>query len=165
MKRMSRFIVKRRVLVLIVAVLLLIPSVMGMAATHINYDILSYLPEDLESVIGERYLENDYKLASTAMVTIENMPARQVQDLKEEIKKIDGVGKVLWVDDLTDITVPKEMLPQDVQDIFYGKNDATLVMVTFEDTMSSETTMSAIKSMKKLLDKDCFIGEIGRAHV
>ena len=155
---MSRFIVKRRVLVLIVAVLLLIPSVMGMAATHINYDILSYLPEDLESVIGERYLENDYKLASTAMVTIENMPARQVQDLKEEIKKIDGVGKVLWVDDLTDITVPKEMLPQDVQDIFYGKNDATLVMVTFEDTMSSETTMSAIKSMKKLLDKDCFIG-------
>ena len=69
MKRMSRFIVKRRVLVLIVAVLLLIPSVMGMAATHINYDILSYLPEDLESVIGERYLENDYKLASTAMVT------------------------------------------------------------------------------------------------
>jgi predicted RND superfamily exporter protein len=146
------------VLVLIVAVLLLIPSVMGMAATHINYDILSYLPEDLESVIGERYLENDYKLASTAMVTIENMPARQVQDLKEEIKKIDGVGKVLWVDDLTDITVPKEMLPQDVQDIFYGKNDATLVMVTFEDTMSSETTMSAIKSMKKLLDKDCFIG-------
>ncbi len=158
MKRMSRFIVKRRVLVLIVAVLLLIPSVMGMAATHINYDILSYLPEDLESVIGERYLENDYKLASTAMVTIENMPARQVQDLKEEIKKIDGVGKVLWVDDLTDITVPKEMLPQDVQDIFYGKNDATLVMVTFEDTMSSETTMSAIKSMKKLLDKDCFIG-------
>ena len=92
------------------------------------------------------------------MVTIENMPARQVQDLKEEIKKIDGVGKVLWVDDLTDITVPKEMLPQDVQDIFYGKNDATLVMVTFEDTMSSETTMSAIKSMKKLLDKDCFIG-------
>ena len=158
LKRMSRFIVKRRVLVLIVAVLLLIPSVMGMAATHINYDILSYLPEDLESVIGERYLENDYKLASTAMVTIENMPARQVQDLKEEIKKIDGVGKVLWVDDLTDITVPKEMLPQDVQDIFYGKNDATLVMVTFEDTMSSETTMSAIKSMKKLLDKDCFIG-------
>ena len=70
LKRMSRFIVKRRVLVLIVAVLLLIPSVMGMAATHINYDILSYLPEDLESVIGERYLENDYKLASTAMVTI-----------------------------------------------------------------------------------------------
>lgn len=158
MKRISHFIVKRRVLVLIVAFLLLIPSVMGMMATHINYDILSYLPSDLESVIGERYLENDYKLASTAMVTIENMPARQVQQLKEKIKKIDGVEQALWVDDIADITVPKEMLPKDVQDIFYGKNDATLMMVTFGDTMSSETTMNAIKSMKKLLDKNCFIG-------
>ena len=158
LKRMARFVVKRRVLVLIIAVLLLIPSCLGAMATHINYDILSYLPSDLESVIGERYLENDYKLASTAMVTIEHMPARQVQKLKGDIQKIDGVEHVLWADDIADITVPKEMLPQDVQDIFYGKNDATLLMVTFGDSISSELTMNAIKTMKSVLDKDCFIG-------
>lgn len=158
MKRISHFVVKRRVLVLIIACLLLIPACLGEMATHINYDILSYLPSDLESVIGEQYLENDYRLASTAMVTIENMPARQIQSLKQDIQNLDGVENVLWVDDIADITIPKEMLPQDVQDIFYGKNDATLVLVTFGDSMSSETTMDAIKAMKGMLDKNCFIG-------
>ena len=158
MKRFSEFVVKHRVLVLVIAVLLLIPSVFGAMATHINYDILSYLPSDLGSIIGERYLEEDYKLASTAMVTVENMPAKQVQKMKEEMKQIDGIEHVVWVDDIADLSVPKEMLPEDVQKIFYGKGDSTLLLVTFTGNTSSESTINAIKQMKKVLDKDCFIG-------
>ncbi len=158
MKGFARWIVKHRIFVLILAVLLLIPSVFGMMATHINYDILNYLPENLDSVIGERYLEDDYKLASTAMVTVEGMRPIEVQELKAQIKGIEGVEHVIWVDDVADITVPKEMLPEDVQKLFYGKNDSTLLLVTFSDTISSGSTMNAIGQMKKILDEKAFIG-------
>lgn len=158
MKRFADFIVKHKIFVLVLSVLLLIPAFLGAAATHINYDILSYLPSDLESIIGEQYLENDYKMASTAMVTVENMEARDVVKLKEDIKQIPGVDRAVWVDDFVDTTIPKEMLPEDVQNIFYGKNDAKLILVTFEDTISSESTMNAIAKMKTVLNKDCFIG-------
>jgi predicted RND superfamily exporter protein len=158
MHRFAKWIVKKRIVILVLAVLLLIPSVIGMAATHINYDILSYLPKDLESIIGEQYLENDFKLASTAMVTVENMKPKQVQELKADLNEIDGVEKVLWIDDLTDISVPKEMLPEDLQGVFYGEGDATLLVVTFTDSTSSESTIEAITQMKKTLNKDCFIG-------
>lgn len=158
MKRFADFIVKHKILVLVLSVLLLIPAFLGAAATRINYDILSYLPSDLESIIGEQYLENDYKMASTAMVTVENMESKDVVKLKDDIKQIPGVDKSIWVDDFIDTTIPKEMLPEDVQDIFYGKNDAKLILVTFEDTISSESTMNAIAKMKTVLNKDCFIG-------
>lgn len=158
MKRFADFIVKHKIFVLVLSVLLLIPAFFGAAATHINYDILSYLPSDLESIIGEQYLENDYKMASTAMVTVENMEARDVVKLKEDIKQIPGVDRAVWVDDFVDTAIPREMLPEDVQNIFYGKNDAKLILVTFEDTISSESTMNAIAKMKTVLNKDCFIG-------
>lgn len=158
LKRFAEFLVKHRIFVLILAAVLLIPSVLGAAATHINYDILSYLPADLESVLGEQILENDYKMASTAMVTVENMPDWQVVNLKEDIGKIDGVDQVVWVDDFSDISIPREMLPQDVQDIFYGESGSTLILVTFGDTISSKSTMDAIGQMKQVLGRDCFIG-------
>lgn len=158
MKWLAQWIVHRRALVLILAVALLIPCIFGAMATHINYDILSYLPPELESVLGERILDEDYHMASTAMVTVQHLPMRQVLSLKADISAIQGVEKVFWVDDLADVAIPKEMLPQDMRDIFYGEGDATLLLVTFEGAASSESTMNAISQMKQVLQKDCFIG-------
>ena len=111
MERFARWIVKHRKTVLVIAVLLLIPSVFGAIGTYINYDILTYLPPELDSMIGEEYLEDDFKTASTAMITIENMPTAQILSLKEKISAVDGVDTVMWISDMLDVSVPKEILP------------------------------------------------------
>ncbi len=157
MNKAARFIVKKRVLVLVIAILLLIPSVIGYFATFTNYDILSYLPKDLDSMIGQKYLEEDFQMASTAMLVVDNMEAKHVQKLKEKVADVDGVKKVLWVDDIMDISVPKEMIPSDFQKTFYSDN-GTVLLVTFDDTTASESTFSAIKQIKKVAGKECFLG-------
>ncbi len=159
MKRFAKVIVKHRVLVLVLAVLLLIPSFIGVAGTYINYDILSYLPDNLESVRGENVLDEDFKMAGTAMITVENMTNSDVLKLKSDIQEIDGVNKVLWTDDIADLSIPKEMFPKDIQKMFYSDDgDATLIIVTFHDTSSSKRTMDAIEGIKGVLKKDCFLG-------
>ena len=158
MERMTRFVVKRRRLVLMVASLLLVLSIFGVIGTRINYDILSYLPSDLESMEGESYLEDDFNIASTAMVTVEGMQTADLLDMKSELEQIDGVSSVFWISDVMDVSVPKEMLPQDAQDFLYGKNDSTMLLVRFDDTSASDGTMSAITQIKSTLRKDCFLG-------
>lgn len=156
MNRFARFVVHRKILVLVVALLLAVPSVFGMIATHVNYDILTYLPADLPSVIGERVLEYDYNLASTAMITVEHMTNSDVLNLKSDIAQILGVEKVLWIDDFVDLSVPTDMLPADLRDTFFS-GDATMFVVTFSDTTSSKSTMDAISAIKKVLHKDCYL--------
>lgn len=155
--RFARFIVKKRGLILAIAVVLAVLSVFGLMATKINYDILTYLPSDLNSIVGEKALDEDFHIASTAMVTVEGMSNNDILKLKEEFKQIDGVNKVYWIDDVANLSIPKEMLPEDLKNTFYGK-DSTLIIVTFDGSTSSESTMSAISQMKKLLQKDCLIG-------
>lgn len=157
MKRFARFVVDKRILVIVIALMLVIPSVLGYIATYINYDILTYLPEDLESIIGKEYLENDFKIASTAMITIENMTNNDIQSLKKEFSEIEGVDKVLWIDDLVDLSVPQEVLPKELNDVFYS-DDATLMVVTFEDSGSSESTINAMGEIKSKLKSNCFLG-------
>lgn len=157
MERAARFIVEKRRLILILAVLLAVLSVFGLLATKINYDILAYLPKDLESVIGEQILDEDFHIASTAMVTVENMTNSEILDLKSDIAAIDGVEKVYWIDNIADLSIPKEMLPAALEGTFYSDN-GTLILVTFSGSTSSESTMNAISQMKKLLRKDCLIG-------
>lgn len=158
MERMARFVVKHRSLVLVVACALLVLSLFGVAATRINYDILSYLPSDLESMEGESYLEDDFNIASTAMVTVEGMKTADLLDMKEDLEQIDGVSNVFWISDIVDVTVPKEMLPDDVQSFMYGKNDSTMLIVRFDDTSASDSTMNAISEIKTTMRKDCFLG-------
>ena len=157
---MARFVVKKKWLVLIVALILAGISVIGVIATRINYDILTYLPKDLESVIGENVLDNDFNIASTAMVTVKNMTNSDVLKLKDDMSKIDGVEKVMWIDDIADLSIPKEMLPDELKNTFYSStgDDGTMLLVTFSDSASSESTMDAISKIKKTLQKDCFIG-------
>lgn len=155
---MAKFVVKHRGFILTIAVLLLIASIFGFIGTRINYDILSYLPSDLESMEGEQLLEHDFNIASTALVTVEGMNSSDIQDMEADIKEISGVQSVFCVYDALDATVSKEILPEKAQEMLYGKNDATMIIVRFDNSSASDETMDAIVDIKHTLRKDCFLG-------
>lgn len=158
MERFARWIVRHRTAVLVIAVLLLIPSALGAAGTYINYDILTYLPPELDSMQGEQMLEDDFRMASTAMITVEHMRPADVLRMKDEIAAVPGVEDVIWTSDLADVSVPKEMLPDDVREFFYNDSGATMLLVRFDGTSASAGTMAAIGQIKTILHEDCFIG-------
>jgi len=157
LERLARWIVKCRVLIIIVAVALLVPSAIGYIGTYVNYDILTYLPDDLESMIGQGYLEDDFNMAGTAMVTIENMETNDLLALKEQLEQIPGVDKVLWQDNVLDASVPPEMLPDEISSIYYNEK-ATMMMVTFTDKSASDSTMKALEQINATLKENCFMG-------
>ena len=158
MEHFARWIVKRRKLILVLAVLLLIPSVFGALGTYINYDILTYLPKNLDSMIGETYLEDDFNMASVSMITVENMSTPDTLKLKSDLEGVEGVQKVMWTSDFIDVTTPKEMLPSDIQKFFYNDSGATMLIVQFDAPSADARTMNAQKQIKNILNKDCFIG-------
>ena len=129
MKKLARAIVKMRRLILIAAVLLLIPAAVGAIATPINYDILSYLPQELDSRVGQLLLETDYHLASTNMITVEGMPTNELLAMKAEIDEVPDVLNTFWLSDVLDPAVTTEMLPADVQQFMFGKNDSTILII------------------------------------
>lgn len=157
MKKLADFIVKKRNKILIIAVLLLIPSAFGFIRTRVNYDLLTYLPEDVDSMVAQKALSDDFHLASTGMLVVEHMPNKQVQALKEEIKTIDGVKDVLWYDDILDITVPSEILSDTFKNLLFSE-DSTMMVITFVEESSSRRTMDAIKQIKGYAEKECYIG-------
>ena len=147
MERFGKFIAKNRVLVLIVATILLIPAFYEMASTKINYDLLSYLPEDLDTTRGQKIMEESFGRKSTAFLVIEDMPSKDVKKIKEKIIDIEGVEEVTWIDDILDTRIPKEMLPSKIRDVFYSEN-STLLLIKFEDQSSSPITQDAITSIR-----------------
>ena len=144
MKKLARAIVKMRRLILIAAVLLLIPAAVGAIATPINYDILYYLPRDLGARVGQLLLETDYHLASTNMITVEGMPTNELLAMKAEIDEVPDVLNTFWLSDVLDPAVPTEMLPADVQQFMFGKNDSTILIVQLGGSSVSEETMQAV---------------------
>ncbi len=157
MEKISQAIVRHRKLVLTIAVLLLIPALLGAAATRINYDILTYLPPELDSMLGEAALENDFNLASTGMVTVEGMPLGELLNMKSEMEQVEGVEQVFWLSDLIDPAIPREMLPEGIRRAMYGEN-ATLMLVRFSEPSASESTMNAVAELKSLLREHSFMG-------
>ena len=157
MKAFSRWVVQHYKLIIIISVLLLIPGFYGMSQTRINYDILSYLPQNSNSMQGQNILEKDFRVAANAFLLIKDQSDWQVQAFKQRIEKIDGVEKVSWIDDWTDITVPKEFLPAKLYDQFYSK-DATLLQIEFKDTMGSSETVWAMNDIKEILDENMYLG-------
>lgn len=141
MKKLARAIVRMRRLILIAAVLLLIPAAVGAVATPINYDILSYLPQELDSRVGQLLLETDYHLASTNMITVEGMPTNELLAMKAEIDEVPDVLNTFWLSDVLDPAVPVEMLPADLQQFLFGKNDSTILIVQLGGSSVSEETM------------------------
>lgn len=157
MDRISKFIVKYRNKILLIAILLLVPSVFGYMNTKINYDILSYLPKDCESMKGQTVLDKDFNLASVGMLVTNDLPDKEVVILEERIEKIDGVKQVLWRDDVLDITFPASMIPDEIQKQIYSGN-STLLLVTFDEDTASTKTMNAISEIKRVSNKDCYLG-------
>lgn len=141
-----------------VALILLIPAIIGYLLTGVNYDILSYLPDDINSVQGEQILDESFHNASSAMLVIENFDDKDVVALKEKIMKIDGVTNVTWTDSVIDTTVPNSSLPSFLRKIFYSTDGkSTLMLINFESASASDKTGTAIKEIRSLMNKQCFL--------
>lgn len=156
MKRFSRWIVKHRVLVLILAVVLAIPSYFMYIHTRVNYDMLSYLPGNIDTMKGQDILENEFGSGAFSMLIVEGMPDKDVSALKTKVEAVDHVKTVIWYDSLADISMPKEMLPEKVYNAF-NKGDATMMLVIYDDTSSADNTMDAVANIRKIAGKQCFL--------
>lgn len=154
--RFTRAVVKYRVIILIITLLLMIPSVLGIANTRINYDMLDYLPEDMDTVIGQNELMHDFGKGAFSFIVVEGMPARDVDTLKARLEKVDHVESVIWYTSFADLSLPMEMLPQKLYDAF-NTQDATLMAVFFDSTTSADETMDAIREIRAIAGKQCFV--------
>lgn len=143
-------------LVALIAVLMLIPSIIGYAATRINYDILTYLPQDLESSQGERLLEEPFHMAATSMLIVEGMPAGYTNDLISEIKEVPGVSNALWLSNLVGIQIPTDMIPASFREIFFS-GEGTMMIIQYDHPGASEETMNAISQIRSICNEKCFL--------
>ena len=159
MNKVSKAIAQSRMLILVIAFLLLIPSVLGYLKTDVNYDILGYLPDELDTRIAQSILKDDFDCGSLGMLIVENMENKDVSKLKEEVKKVEGVNDVIWIDDAIDLSVPKEILPEDIRDIFYSEN-STLMIIKFAGTDASTETENALSDVRKIAGKQAFLSGV-----
>lgn len=156
MIKIGKKIVKFRIPIFILSLLLLIPAGFGYLHTRINYDILSYLPNHLETVKGQDIMVDEFGMGAFSMVIVEDMEPKDVVKLKEEIKNVNHVKDVLWYDSIMDITFPIEMLPDSIREAF-NQGNATMMIALFDDTTSADNTMKAVSEMRTLCSKQCFI--------
>ena len=156
MIKLSKAIVKHRSLILIIAAVLIIPSVIGMAGTRINYDMLSYLPDDIETIEGQDILLKDFGKGAFSFVIVDGMEDKDISKLRGKLEKIDNVDSVIWYDSLMDISVPKEVLPDEIYNAF-NSGDSTVMAVFFKTSTSADETMKAIKEIRKTAGKSCFV--------
>lgn len=154
--KLARKIVQLRVPLLVLAILLLIPSVFGMVNTRINYDMLTYLPEDMETVVGQNALMEDFGKGAFSLIVIENMQPTEVSKLRRSIESVNHVDSVIWYDSLMDVSIPMEMLPEKVYRIF-NEGDATLMAVFFDSSTSADVTIDAISEIRVICGKQCFV--------
>lgn len=154
--KFGKWLTKNKVFVIIFAVLLMVPAVIGYVSTRINYDVLSYLPNSLETVSGQDIMVDEFGMGAFSMVIVEDMENKDVVALKEKIKKVEHVEDVLWYDDALGITVPAKILPDKYKKALFNGN-ATMMIVLFDDTTSADTTMEAIEDMRSLVKKQVFI--------
>ena len=154
--KFSKAVVKHRVLILVIALLLLIPSVLGMIGTRINYDMLDYLPEDMDTVVGQNLLKEDFGKGAFSFIVVEDMKPKDVAKLKEKIEQVDHVESVIWYDTMADISVPMELLPGEIYNEFNTDN-ATMIAVFFDSATSEDVTMDAIREIRSVAGKQCFV--------
>ena len=154
MHKFGQFICKYRKVILIVAILLLVPSVLGIKATKINYDLLVYLPQDVETIQGENILAEDFQMGAFSIVILENMETKDILKLEDAISQIENVEKTVSLADVFGPNVPVEMLPNEIRDKLYQDN-ATLLLVTFQDQISSDSTMQAVETLREIMDEHC----------
>ena len=156
MVKVGKKIVKFRVPILILSIILLIPAVWGYVNTRINYDVLTYLPDDIETMQGQEIMTNDFGIGAFSMLMVDGMEDKEIVKLKEKVEKVDGVENVLWYDSLADISVPQSVLPSKLYDE-YNTEDGTMMAVFLKDGTSSDETMKAITEIRKITGEQCFL--------
>lgn len=154
--RFSRAVVKYRVLILVLAVLLLVPSVIGMINVRINYDMLDYLPSDMDTVIGQNKLMEEFGKGAFSFIIVEDMPEKDVAKLTEKIKAVDHVETVLWYNSIADMSIPMEIIPEELYSEFNREN-STMMAVFFDSATSADDTMNAIREIRSIAGKQCFV--------
>lgn len=156
MQKFGRGVVKLRVPILIVSVLLLIPSIFGFLSTRINYDILSYLPSDIETMKGQDIMLDEFGKGGFSLVMLDGMDDKDVEKVKEKIEKVDHVCDVLWYDTLADVSLPKEVLPDDIYD-FFNTDNSTMMAVFFDEATSADGSLEAVKEIRSIAGEQCFV--------
>ena len=156
MKGLGEFVCKHRKAILIIALVLLIPSIIGIKATRINYDILVYLPDDIETIKGENILSEDFDMGAFSVVILDNMKTKDIVKLEDKIRNIDNVEKVFSAADIIGSGIPVEMIPEDLRDKIY-KDNSTLMLVTFKDAISADTTLETVEELRNITDENCKI--------
>ena len=154
--RLARGVVKCRIPILILAVLLMIPAVFGYANTRVNYDMLTYLPKDMETVVGQDLLMQDFGKGAFSFLIVEDMPEKDVSALREKLQTVDHVETVLWYDSVADLSIPMELLPEKVYKAFNADN-ATMLAIFFDSSTSADVTMDAIREIRSIAGKQCFV--------
>ena len=156
MKKFGKGVVKMRIPILIISLLLLIPSVIGIVNTRINYDILSYLPKDIETMKGQDILMDEFNTGAFSICVVEGMDNKGVSALREQIEAVPHVKTVIWYDSIADLSVPMQILPDDMKESFVNGED-TIMAIMYDTSMSSDETMDAVKQIRALADKQCFV--------
>ena len=154
--RFGKAVVKHRILILILTAALLVPSVFGMIGTRVNYDMLTYLPEDIDTVIGQNELLKDFNKGAFTFLIFEDMPNKDVAALKQQVEQVEHVDTVLWYDSLADLSVPMELLPEKVYKAF-NSDHSTMMAVFFDSGTSEDVTMDAVKQIRSICGKQCFV--------
>ena len=158
MIKFGKAVVKLRIPILILSFLLLIPSAIGYFNTRVNYDILTYLPKDIETMKGQEILLDEFGTGAFSFCVVEGMDAKDIRTMREEMTQVDHVRDVIWYDSIFDISVPMEMLPEDVYNFFNNKDaDSTLMAVLYDTSMSADETMDAIEEIRSIVKDQCFV--------
>ena len=154
----GKWVVKHRVLILIIAVVLLIPSAIGYVKTRVNYDILTYLPKEIDTMKGQDIMVDEFKTGAFSMCVVEGMSNKDVSELRKQMKEVKGVKDVIWYDSFVDLSIPMDLLPDRVKDAFINKEaDSTIMFVLFPTSLSDDDTLNAISDLRKIMNKQCFL--------
>lgn len=156
MNHFGKFITRHKFIILIFGLLLIIPSVIGMSMTRVNYDLLSYLPKSLETVEGQDIMVDEFGMGAFSMVVVEDMENKDVAKLKEKLADVEHVEKIIWYDSVADLTLPVEMLPNDIREALFHEN-ATMMIALFDQTTSADETMEAVTEMRRVVKEQAFI--------
>lgn len=156
MSKFGEIICKYRKIIIILTLILLIPALIGMKATRINYDILVYLPEDIETIEGENILSDEFNMGGFSIVILDNMKSKEIENLAKEIKKLDNVEQVISASDIIGSNIPIESIPNEIKEKIY-KDKSTIMLVTFKEAISSDATMETVKSLREMTDERCKI--------
>ena len=156
MEKFGKKVVQLKIPILILSLILLIPSFLGYVGTRVNYDILSYLPEDIETMTGQDILVNEFGTGAFSMFVVEGMVPKDVAGLKQDIEQVEHVEKVIWYDSVMDLSIPMELMTDEIYDAF-NSGDSTMMAVIFDETTSADGTMEAIENIRKIADKNCFL--------